>query len=332
MPSSSLAALHLKGLTVWRDVRALRSQPPGKADKGDRRRIFSSALEQAEELFIAAGTVGYAARPIMLFYGLSQAGRAIAAASTAADKNDYRLSKHGITVPNLGQRPDLHQLTVKDEGVGSFTQLAELMDSISLPGGVALGQIWATIPDLSTFPLLQNETYLRPLKLRDSHEAPGFAKWVVGLPKNPEGYKPTTITEKEVQRILSKYPALARSMPFDHDEDYADHILPSDLDYTTCILRCWLTRNVLDRPYRNDRDRWVFPPIDDGGRSLHPLLAWWAVLYTLSMLARYEPASWVSQLQVDNSSVAVPLEAALDHAVDTCPQLILQAIHTVTEL
>src|SRR5713226_8519062 len=85
--------------TVWRHIRGLRHQPPGAARKrSQRREVFCAALEQAEQLFTAAEAVGDATRPILLFYGLSQAGRAIAAASTDADSNHYRLSGHGIAV------------------------------------------------------------------------------------------------------------------------------------------------------------------------------------------------------------------------------------------
>jgi hypothetical protein len=37
------------------------------------------------------------------------------------------------------------------------------------------------------------------------------------------------------------------------------------------------------QPYRDDQDRWIFPPFDDDGHTLHPLLAWWALLFALSM-------------------------------------------------
>jgi YaaC-like Protein len=83
------------------------------------------------------------------------------------------------------------------------------------------------------------------------------------------------------------------------------------------------------QPYRSDVDRWAFPLIDGGTQPLHPLLAWWAVLYALSMPARYEPSSWTSHLNVDQSQDAVPLESALAAALDTCPSLILQTIRTV---
>src|SRR5216684_2416922 len=75
---------------VWRLIRGLRHQPPGAARKRTQRReVFCAALEQAEQLFTAAEAVGDATRPILLFYGLIQAGRAIAAASTDADSGHY---------------------------------------------------------------------------------------------------------------------------------------------------------------------------------------------------------------------------------------------------
>jgi hypothetical protein len=81
--------------TVWRHLRALRHQPPGRASRGERKRVFGGALEQAQQLF-AAASVDYASRPILVFYGLSQAGRAIAACSTTAGKNGWRLTGHGM--------------------------------------------------------------------------------------------------------------------------------------------------------------------------------------------------------------------------------------------
>lgn len=83
-------------------------------------------------------------------------------------------------------------------------------------------------------------------------------------------------------------------------------------------------------PYRGHDDRWVFPALGGDTAALHPLLAWWALLYALSMLARYEPASWVNHLNVDASPSSVPLESALGHALNTCPHLILQAIRAVS--
>lgn len=317
---------------VWHQIRALRSRPPGLAGRGDRKRVFGSALEQAEQLFAAAEGAGYASRPILLFYGLSQAGRAIAAASTAADNRSYRLSGHGIKALDLDQRPPLPALTVKDDGAGSFTQLAQLLESVSLPKGAPLGQLWAAIPDLLTTPLdTGSRQYLNVLQLQyipplGDDEIPGELAWIVGLPERSGGY--LKVPEKEIQAILRSYPMLAGNYPlgeklwFKARIDYRDR---STVRYWPHGTYPWES----GQPYRDDYDKWVFPPFDDAGNTLHPLLIWWALLFALSMLARYEPASWTSNLDVDLNPNAVPLEAVLDEALGTCPELILRAIRVV---
>ncbi len=327
--------------TIWRHIRALRYQPPGRAYRGDRKHVFCSALEQAEQLFTAAETIGYASRPIQLFYGLSQAGRAIAAASTAADNNNFRLTGHGIKAPSLNQRPPLHELTVIDEGTGSFTQLAPMLRSGTLPDGAQLGQIWASIPGLLDQPLARTSECLPPLRF----EVQGFVEpqevhgWVHGLPARLGG---AADPERAVRDFLAGYPSLAGSSP----SRLADGIIPDDPQTGSgMVVRCWPWPDPIDPakyvtfledfedrrtlPYRGNDDRWVFPALGGDKTALHPLLAWWALLFALSMLARYEPASWTSHLDVDASPNTVPLESALGHALDACPQLILDAIRAV---
>lgn len=332
--------------TVWRHIRALRHQPPGRARKGQRREVFCAALEQAEQLFAAAETVGDAARPILIFYGLSQAGRAVAAASKEVDGNHYRLIGHGITVVNLGQESSLHELTVADEGTGSLTQLAPLLRSGTLPDGAALGDIWASIPSLLGQPLDDGEYPRWPLRF-EPHSVQGvlgarreIVAWVRGLPVWLfTGDEPG----QAVTDYLCHYPALAESGqshlvpdPFSRDERQGG---------TVKALRCWPWADPVDPaavqrllwefgesrtlPYLGDDDRWVFPRLGGGEIPLHPLLAWWALLFALSMVARYEPASWTRHLDVDAEFTAVKLASALNLALDTCPQLILHAIRAV---
>jgi hypothetical protein len=78
--------------------------------------------------------------------------------------------------------------------------------------------------------------------------------------------------------------------------------------------------------YRYDREHWLIPAIGDGSDDLHPVLLWWALLFGLSLLARYEPIAWRTALDPDRSSLAFPLERLLDDALDTVPELLYQAI------
>jgi hypothetical protein len=69
--------------TAWTELRATRWDPPGAAAvSADRRRTYMFALGQAEQMFRTAAVVGQATRPLLVFYGLNQAGRAIAAAAS----------------------------------------------------------------------------------------------------------------------------------------------------------------------------------------------------------------------------------------------------------
>jgi hypothetical protein len=187
----------------------LRYKPPGRARRGARAEVFGSALEQAQQLF-AAASIDYASQPILVFYGLSQAGRAIAACATAGGMNDWRLSGHGIDVPDLDQRPKLPALTIRDNGNGSFTQLAPLLHSGSLPHGASLGQIWLTIPDLATTPLVGNRAnFLPTLRLAHLSEdgRPKFSSWIEGMPwRFREPY-----TEDQFLDFCNSYPTLAGS-------------------------------------------------------------------------------------------------------------------------
>jgi hypothetical protein len=80
----------------------------------------------------------------------------------------------------------------------------------------------------------------------------------------------------------------------------------------------------ITRPYNGSM--YFFPAPDGSDKSIHPLMAWWAVLYTLSMLARYQPAEWAGHIDVDRSPYAVPLESILKTAMVLMPELIADTI------
>jgi YaaC-like Protein len=319
---------------VWRHLRLLRHQPPGRASGGERRRVFGAALEQAQQLFAAAASVDHASQPILLFYGLSQAGRAIAACTTTAGNNDWRLTGHGIEVPNLDQRPELPDLAIANKRKGSFTQLAPLLHSGSLPAGVSLGQIWLTIPDLANPLLGKVANYLPTLRLAHLSEdgRPEFSSWIEGMPWRFAG----PYTEAEFVEFCNSYPTLAGSVgrPVTSQPPLLDEERQS-----VQVRRAWTLPESDDpgkfhsrhtRPYLGDDDRYIFPSIGGDQQALHPLLAWWAVLFALSMLARYQPDTWTAYVDVDKSPYAVTLEALLDRALVTCPQLFLHAIRSVS--
>jgi hypothetical protein len=67
-------------------------------------------------------------------------------------------------------------------------------------------------------------------------------------------------------------------------------------------------------------------PAVDGKPPPSILMSWWAVLYALSQLARYEPATWAAFISPDRSALTVPIEAALRHGERILPRLVVHAL------
>jgi hypothetical protein len=128
-------------------LRATRADPPGMTTTArDRRDVYSAAVQQAEDLFKAAAASGAVARPLPLYYAVSQAGRAIAAAWA---EDDWRVRGHGLkedTSHSSWRRDGILGFRVAPAGRGVFGAVAEAIGSSGLRGSVELGALWAALP------------------------------------------------------------------------------------------------------------------------------------------------------------------------------------------
>jgi hypothetical protein len=160
---------------AWDTLRATRWDPPGSASRdAERRRTYVFGLEQAQQMFRAAAVVGPATRPLLIFYGLSQAGRAIAAAASSIKTGDgWRLEGHGIrSAPDSlrGPLPEIRVEAGRAGSKGSFVTLSRLLGSQlwdkSVP--VTLNTLWDILP----------ENRLSPLRDRGNHAGPLSTSYV----------------------------------------------------------------------------------------------------------------------------------------------------------
>ena len=79
--------------------------------------------------------------------------------------------------------------------------------------------------------------------------------------------------------------------------------------------------------YRYQHQRYLRPSFEtSGSRPPTPLMTWWLLLYSFSMLSRYQPRIWSNLLNVDKSKYAVALQFALESALMAIPQLVLEAL------
>lgn len=323
----------------WRGIRALRAQPPGQAG-GNRHATFSTALEQAEQLFRAAATVTAAARPLPLFYGLSQAGRALVASRAT---NSWHISGHGIREHRSSNRrgapvADFH---VEAVGNGAFRMVADALGSSGLATPTRLGDLWPLLPEARRFALPgMGDARLLDVRIQTmERDGLPFHGTIQGLPaclaepRTPSiaGVRDDWDEERDrVATYLSKFPSLSgyqftigRGQPIGL-RPTGDNTAEAEVWWPTSATGGITTVAGWERrlTYRYASYRNAYPSLDGSPRPIHPLLVWWAVLYGLSILARYEPESWGFAIDVNRSQDAVPIEHVLEAALDTVPELL----------
>ena len=201
---------------AWRAIRSMRHEPPGYASLKPRRQLFASAMEQSEQLFRLSDDAGYETKPILLYYGLNQAARAIVAG--AANKSEpWKVQGHGLRCPNLNEVTALGELTVTDHGRGGFQQLAKYVGSPTLRDKVEFRELWTSLPEGTEVPLPGVERLWSAGNLRlndpgrshlDSSNAGVFI-----------GQFPISYTAQEFwPSMLAKFPGLAGFKPMKRDD------------------------------------------------------------------------------------------------------------------
>lgn len=133
----------------------MRAAPVGMAAEDEARRaVFSSSLQQAQELADASSDAGYATKPLLQFYALSQGLRALNAAVEETDR--WRIRGHGASVETgdkLMATKTTPKPSAKSDSMDSLTaaQGGSELQSLPMTEAMSFGAIWlanARIPDL----------------------------------------------------------------------------------------------------------------------------------------------------------------------------------------
>ena len=303
------------------EIRASRATPPGKAAADDQRRLtYGAALSQFDELMTTSANASPRSRPLPLFYAISQAGRAITAARA---ETQWKLRLHGLSAPDLTPA-DLCNVVIKpspkesDETIDSFGGVTQATSSDPLTTPASMGALWSSLPGAGY--LLADSSWPKPLSVRpDNKDIYELLFDFRHLNADLLGWQ--NDDDEGRQQEMQYYPALAGTRYESHKEWGVRIQWPTD----TADFPGW--HRTLDRIAPIDRlteQRWIRPTI--AGCALNPLMTWWALLYGLSMLARYEPAGWVKALDLDQPGLAAQLAKLLDIALEAVPLLVIQAL------
>jgi hypothetical protein len=304
---------------AWLHLRASLAHPPVMRGKGRDRRIalYEACVLQFEEMVKASVAIAPHARPLPLYYAAMIASKAlIAVASPMVAVRGHGLRQASRTIP----RNILDFEVAPVSGASVFAELCQLL-GCSLPTrNLQLRAVFLSLPDLSA----------KPVRL-EGHRA----CLVEAIPRQLR-YDPIP---DPLMRILIETPALPTpsslfsiypSLRGWHEENPNQSALTSrgraaavcvsdePIDYRDRLERL----NQVAPFYRFSGEHWLRPAV---AGQIAPLPTWYSLLFGFSVLARYEPDSWVAALRPHRAE-AVPVESALEEATHALPELLWKEI------
>jgi hypothetical protein len=251
----------------------------------------------------------------------------------------------------------LADFTIRNDGVGYFQQVTALLESPSLPNNTSVAELVASVPEARGFlPGTTNEPM--PLEVTthvfdnvDLAATGMFAAWVTPLPDQLIPESPI-LNPVEPQFLPSHAEVLEWLAPYSTlTGDGAPAAVAqlqkaeASFDPENRILLRWgnagaapmnfaeqheAIKRVIDYPdggvWGEPLEGLAIPTVGGNDRALHPLAAWWAILYAMSMVARYEPNRWTRLLHPDSSAEAERVREVLETAADVLPWLVLAQV------
>lgn len=341
--------------TIWYLLRMSRSVPPGLAANDDqRRKLYRAAITQFEDLMDAAESAGPTGSPLPLYYALSQAGRAILSVRETDDSKVFATQEHhGL---GISASDDLLATRVepKRREIGQFQRVAAAIQSPSLEGGkgVELGALMASLPEIGDELWLDDRWPLAigldPLMRLTEASTVGDLGPAMDAAAFFGGRLRVAIMASEIDsqddlnKFVQHYPSLGKYKPqlpvMLPSQKPGRHELATPYGMGIEIVLSVPEGSsspvqdhakILDELaplHRWQNHRWVRPSIEVGEQPPNAFMTWWAILFTLSMLARYHPMEWTQALSVDRSQIAVVLERSLDLALEAIPHLVFENV------
>jgi hypothetical protein len=315
----------------WRRIRALRARPPGlAAADSERRSVFNAALTQSEELFDASRTIGAASRPLPLFYGLSQAGRALAAAYNQTD--NWRVKGHGISI-HADDGGDLRAATItvvpRKDASDAYTAAAIALESDRVTGSTTVASVWAAIPELLQEPHMRGAA-LPALEIRPDAPSGSLFSGVVE-PAHGSIIVADAPTEQLVSELLDRYARTCGHRVLIGPMPTVGAMTSAVIDWPTeprpeATPGTKAFRAMPDVAIFVEGSWYLQPPIGEPPSAAKPILVWWLLLIALSSLARYHPQTWTAALELNEARSAVELRSCLDIAQRRIPELLASAL------
>lgn len=307
-------------------VQALRADPPVVVRRHeDRRSVFGAALEQFDQLLVAAEAVGPATAPIPLFYALSQAGRALAAAKIAGP--DWRPRGHGLSVGDPQPRVGDALLTPTRSGVSAFQLFCKSIGSAALTAPVTLSAVWAAVGRFRSVSGLGAGMPATTDAMLIGDSAPGNVVLEGAIAAClPEGLDAQTTVMRERLNAFAVGGDGACVAP-DRWPNQTFRIPRVEVYWQPVGGRVRPADEIVSPRIADQSSGFVLLPALGPQRDvLHPMAAMYATWLALSSVARYHPDTWRQVLNRDEVATAMAIEEAIDVALELLPYSIKELL------
>jgi hypothetical protein len=231
--------------------------------------------------------------------------------------------------------------------VGAFQAVSDATGSERTTDAVTLGALWNSLPELAEIPL-EGTNDIRAVELLGDHRTSTEATdvWSADHIAESSEFLCATVWVNEkmpslpnriawLQDFMTKYPGLEGSEPWGGEEEAFREARARRFSVELCWpvpkkgMQTGEIAEFFDARapfYRFNEDRHLRPAFEPGKAPPTPLMSWWLLLYSFSMLARYQPRQWTDALDIDKSPDAAALEYALDIALEMIPHLVLEGL------
>jgi hypothetical protein len=273
--------------------------------------------------------------------------------AAAHTPGQWSFSSHGLELPDT--KAKLTDIRVQPKQIkyrrGAYQVVSSTTGSPEITGPVSLAALWSSLPDLGREVPLPDSAF--PLALGVvlgsqtpyGHKDESGKKTVLYTPPEARIYVKAPVSDETgreawFKNIIANYPTAAQWQPTFSESDFKTYgdssaffvtIRAPDQEPTKERLTEEQKKVIYDPlaplVYNSPTGRCLRPTVEGNGK-LPPstLMTWWLLLYSFSMLARYQPRKWVELLDLDRSRSAVHIRYFLETALSAIPQLILGAL------
>ncbi|MFJ9710760.1 YaaC family protein [Streptomyces sp. NPDC101234] len=226
--------------------------------------------------------------------------------TAAHTAGQFTFDKHGLKIVDM--KCGIPDIAVRPAGVGASQAVSDATESEPTADTVSLGAVWSSLPELAGLPLhgtkytpaaeFMASNYPSVKDTEDWQTATTATEFLQATVWVNEDMPSLPDRRAWARDFLTRYPVLEGGDLWGDEDDVFVEIRPGRFSAELCWpapkdgMRSSEIAAHFDTSapvYRFNEHRHLRPAFEPGRTPPTPLMPWWLLLYSFSMLARYQP-------------------------------------------